>query len=206
MLITFEGIDGCGKSTQLEMLNDYLHNRKINVVTTREPGWKSPLSGIIRHLILDGDTTPTQKLYLLLADRADHYEKVVCPILQGGYGMPTNAIILCDRGPDSTVAYQGFGEGILPVQTLVDNNRAATQGVMPNLTFFLDVDPETALKRAKNPNYFEKQGVEFFTRVRNGFKEIADVDKDRVCTIDATQSKTEVHDQIKAVVHRRLGI
>ena len=206
MLITFEGMDGCGKTTQLNNLNEYLHHKNINVVTTREPGWKSEISGIMRHLILNGDTSPAQKLYLLLADRTDHYDKVVRPFLKGGYGMPSNVIVLCDRGPDSTVAYQGFGEKLAPVPFIVEANKIATQGIMPNLTFLLDLPPEEALKRAKNPNYFEKQGPEFFERVRTGFQEIAEVDKGRVVTIDATQSEMSVQKQIVEIVNQRLGL
>ena len=206
MLITFEGIDGSGKTTQLSKLQDYLHQRKLNVIATREPGWKSEVSGIMRHLILNGDTSAAQKLYLLLADRTDHYSKLVCPLLKGGYGMPANMIVLCDRGPDSTVAYQGFGENLAPVPWIVEANRIAMQDTMPNLTFYLDLDPDIALRRAKNPNYFEKQGVEFFKRVRTGFKQIAEVDKNRVVTIDATQPVDVVHNQIVEIVRRRLGV
>jgi dTMP kinase len=206
MLITFEGIDGSGKSTQLSNLKDYLYNKKINVVTTREPGWESPLSGIMRHLVLEGDTSPAQKLFLLLADRADHYNKMICPILKGGYGVPSNVIILCDRGPDSTVAYQGFGEGLAPVDWIASANMSATQGIMPTLTFLLDLPPEAALERAKNPNYFEKQGVEFFTKVRNGFNQIAEVDKDRVVKIDATQSEMSVENQIIDTIKQRFRL
>ena len=120
--------------------------------------------------------------------------------------MPNNVVVLCDRGPDSTVAYQGFGEQLAPVPWIVEANKMATQGVMPGLTFYLDVDPTVALKRAKNPNYFEKQGVEFFARVRDGFKQIAEVDKERVVTLDATASKEEVHKQVLEEIHRRLGL
>jgi len=120
--------------------------------------------------------------------------------------MPANAIVLCDRGPDSTVAYQGFGEQLAPVPWIVEANKIAMQGVMPTVTFLMDIEPAEALKRAKNPNYFERQGVEFFQRVRQGFHEIAKVDHDRIVTLDATLPVEQVHAQIVEVINQRLRL
>lgn len=196
MLITFEGIDGSGKSTHLKKVDSFLRERKHNVMSTREPGWNNEVSGIIRHLIINGNTNAAQKLYLLLADRADHFDKMVCPFIKGGYGIPSNTVVLSDRCIDSTVAYQGFGENLASPDWIAEANRIATQGVSPTITFLFDLDPEIALGRAKNPNYFEAQGIEFMRRVRQGYLEIAKVDHERIVILDASLSQEEVQKHI----------
>lgn len=206
MLITFEGIDGCGKTTQMKRLADTLYR---DVINTREPGFpKDSLSGIYRHLIMEGDTCPVEKMFLLLADRTRHFNRFIKPIMEETekktmYGA-RKVTILSDRGPDSTVAYQGFGAGIAPIPFLVEANRIATSLTPISLTIILDVSIEEAARRVTKPQYFEGLGAEFMKRVRAGYLEIAKYEPQRVALINATQSEEEVHKSIMRVVQERL--
>jgi dTMP kinase len=161
MLITFEGTEGCGKSTLIRNLSQKLDSLGIPHIVTREPGG-SAVAEQIRSLILHHEMDPLTELFLYEAARAEHFKKTVLPALQSGQW------VLCDRFTDSSVAYQGFARG-LPVPMIEKLNLMATEKRKPDLTFFLDLPVEEGLARAQDPNKFEKAGVQFQKKVRQGF-------------------------------------
>ncbi|NLY49493.1 MAG: dTMP kinase, partial [Firmicutes bacterium] len=163
MFITVEGIDGCGKSTQLRLLAAFLEQRGIEAVLTREPGG-TKLGERVRQLLLTPTQDPmtqTAELLLYAAARAELVAKVIRPALA------RDKVVLCDRFSDSTVAYQVWGRGLDAawVETVL---LGATGGLKPDLTLLFDLPPELALKRSARTDRLEQEGVEFFTRVRNG--------------------------------------
>lgn len=191
LFITFEGADGCGKTTQLNMLSEYLRNKGCEVLITREPGAKG-LGEKFRDILLNYEGIVSDKCesFLFLADRAQHVDTIVKPALDKGL------IVLCDRHTDSTVAYQGYGRGLDIAQINILNN-LATSGLKPDLTFVLDVDVETSMKRVgKDKDRMENAGVDFFNRVRNGYIKIAQNEPNRVKIIDATLSVNEVFELV----------
>ncbi len=161
MFITFEGTEGCGKSTLIRNLSQKLTDLKIKHVVTREPGGSS-VAEQIRSLILNHEMDPFTELFLYEAARAEHFQKTVLPALK------RREWVLCDRFTDSTVAYQGFARG-LDLKIIEKLNLMATVSRKPDLTFFLDLPVEEGLKRATDPNKFEKEGIAFQKKVRKGF-------------------------------------
>ena len=161
MFITFEGTEGCGKSTLIQNLSQKLTDLKIPHVVTREPGG-SKVAESIRGVILNQEMDSLTELLLYEAARAEHYKTIVAPALK------TKKWVLCDRFTDSTIAYQGFARG-LDLKMIEKLNTLATEGTKPNLTFFLDLPVEIGLSRASDPNKFEKAGVLFQKTVRKGF-------------------------------------
>ena len=193
--ITFEGGEGCGKSTQIARLKDSLEKGGVEVVLVREPGgtW---LAEEIRRLIKDQDSeTPCVRaeLLLFLAARAQLVRNVIRPALDAGKW------VLSDRFSDSTVAYQGYGRG-LPLDVISEVNDFACDGLKPDLTILLDVPPETALARMRSreaarnlkADRFEREGDGFHDRIRRGFAELAKAEPGRIVTIDASGSPDEV--------------
>ena len=191
LFITFEGADGCGKTTQLNLLKQYLINKNFDVLVTREPGAKG-LGEKLRDILLnyDGEVSNRCESFLFLADRAQHIDTIVKPALAKGQ------IILCDRHTDSTVAYQGYGRGI-DIEQINRLNEIATDGLKPDLTFVFDIDIETSMSRVgTEKDRMESAGNDFFNRVRNGYLEIAKNEPQRVKVIDATRSIDEVFDSV----------
>lgn len=190
ILITFEGLDGCGKSTQVHRLAERLQQLGYQPIIVREPG-ATPLSERIRHLLLDAsaDITPLAEMLLFNAARAQLVDTVLRPALE------TGSIVLCDRFADSTTAYQGYGRG-LPIELVLACNQIATRGLTPTLTFFLDVPVELAFQRHRSSDRMERAGRDFFERVRNGYWEIARRQPERIICIDATRPPEEVHTTI----------
>lgn len=187
LFITFEGADGCGKTTQLNLLYEYLKNKGYDVVITREPG-AAGLGEKIRELLLnyDGEVSSRCESFLFLADRAQNIDIIVKPALQKG------RIVLCDRHTDSTVAYQGYGRG-LDITEINKLNTLATNGLVPDLTIVFDVDIETSMKRVgNNKDRMENSGIEFFNRVRKGYLELATKNPKRIKVIDSTKEISEV--------------
>ena len=193
--ITFEGGEGCGKSTQIKRLKEALEKEGVEVLLTREPGgtW---LSEEIRHLIKDQTTDAPcdrSELLLFLAARAQLVRNVIRPALEAGKW------VLSDRFSDSTLAYQGYGRG-LPLDDLRQMNDFACEGLKPDLTLLLDVSPETSCARrrkreaatATTADRIEKAGDEFHARLRAGFAELAKAEPDRIITIDANGTPDEV--------------
>ena len=144
LFITFEGADGCGKTTQLNLLKEYLEQKGYDVVLTREPGAKG-LGVKIREILLnyDGEVSNRCESFLFLADRAQNIDVIVNPAIEEG------KIVLCDRHTDSSVAYQGYGRG-LDIEQIKTLNNLATGGKTPDLTLVFDVDIETSMKRVGN--------------------------------------------------------
>ncbi len=210
-LISFEGGDGSGKSTQLRLLEGYLSSHGRACLCTREPGGTN-LGEMIRKVLLEvGDKTISSQteLFLYLADRAQHVQEVIQPALASG------RIVLCDRFTDSTLAYQGYGRGA-DLHMLRQMNLVASRGITPDLTFLLDCPVELGVSRTarrmqeQRPTQgrvdrFECEKVEFHERVRRGFQELAQAEPERICVLDASRSIQEVHDQIRQIVERRLA-
>ena len=197
LFITFEGGDGCGKTTQINLLDEYLRNKGFKTLLTREPGSKG-LGIKLREILLnyDGEVSPVAESFLFLADRAQHVDCIIKPALEAG------VIVLCDRHTDSTVAYQGYGRG-LDLEQIHRLNKIATSGLKPDLTIVLDVDVETSQQRVgAEKDRMESAGIEFFERVRNGFLEIAKQEPERVKVVDSTQPIEEIHKQILELVGR----
>ena len=197
LFITFEGGDGCGKTTQINLLDEYLRQKGYKTLLTREPGSKG-LGVKLREILLnyDGEVSPVCESFLFLADRAQHVDCIIKPALEEG------VIVLCDRHTDSTVAYQGYGRG-LDLEQIHNLNKIATSGLKPDLTIVLDVDVETSQKRVgSEKDRMESAGVEFFERVRQGFLEIAKQEPERVKVVDSTQSIQEIHKEILELVGR----
>ena len=199
LFITFEGTDGCGKTTQIERLKDYFEAQGRKVIMTREPGAKG-LGTKLREILLnyDGEVSSNCESFLFLADRAQHIDTLIKPAIERG------EIVLCDRHIDSTVAYQGYGRG-LDLDRIHMLNDIATSGMKPDITFVFDIDVETAQERVgKTKDRMESAGLEFFKRVRQGFLEIAKSEPKRVKVLDATQTRDAISEQVveyvKAIV------
>ena len=197
--ITFEGGEGCGKSTQVKRLKEALEKEGAGVVLTREPGgtW---LAEEIRRLIKDQTTDAPcdrSELLLFLAARAQLVRNVIRPALESGKW------VVSDRFSDSTIAYQGYGRG-LPIDILKDMNDFACEGLRPDLTFFLDVSPETSAARLRAreaatntaADRIERAGDEFHARLRKGFAELAAAEPWRILTVDANGTVDEVWEEV----------
>ncbi|MDR1168869.1 MAG: dTMP kinase [Heliobacteriaceae bacterium] len=195
LFITFEGADGCGKTTQLNLLAQYLEKQGKEILVTREPGAKG-LGEKLREILLnyDGEVSDRCEFFLFLADRAQHIDTIVTPAIQSG------KIVLCDRHIDSTTAYQGYGRGI-DIDRINKLNMAATNNKKPDLTFVFDVDAKTAAKRVgKSKDRMESAGSAFFNRVRQGYLELAKQEPERIKVINAARSIEEVQEEVKKIL------
>lgn len=209
--ITFEGIDGSGKSSHLRRVSAYLAGVGVDVVTTREPGGTA-IGEQIRALLLSNETreiSPEAETMLYASDRAEHVRKVILPALDGG------RIVLCDRYVDSTKAFQGYGRGI-SLSLITDLNRIATGGLAPDLTILLDVDPAIARARLdaraapgsnKQPvDRFDEEAYEFHRRVREGYLALASAEPHRFHVVDSGVGVEEAHEKVVGIVLERTGI
>lgn len=200
LFITFEGADGCGKTTQIELLDKYLQEKGFKTLVTREPGAKG-LGEKLREILLnyDGEVSPNCESFLFLADRAQHVDCVIKPALKKGI------IVLCDRHTDSTVAYQGYGRQ-LDIEQIKNLNKIAVNGLKPNLTIVFDIDIETSMQRVgKAKDRMESAGTEFFNRVRNGYLAIAKEEPNRVKVINSADSIENIHKQVVGLVKKSVG-
>lgn len=191
LFITFEGMDGCGKSTQIDMLKNNLEEKGFEVILTREPGCVG-LGTKIREILLnyDGDVSNVCESFLFLADRAQNVDCIIKPTIEAG------KIVLCDRHTDSSLAYQGYGRQ-LDIERINMLNNIATSGLKPHLTIVFDIDVETSMKRVgKNKDRMESAGLDFHSRVRNGYLEIAKNEPQRVKVLDGTKSKEDIHKNV----------
>jgi len=197
MLFTFEGIDGCGKSTQIKLLAEYLITTGKKVLTLREPGG-TELAEKIRNLLLNksNHVSPLTELLLFEASRSDLVENVIKPALSN------NDYVLIDRFYDSTLAYQGYGRGI-QIEKIKFCQEIATNDIKPDLTFFLDIPLEISVARCKDKNLdrMELAGNIFFDKVSQGFREIAKKEPDRIISIDGTLSEDAIFSVIKNKVN-----
>ena len=213
--ITFEGLDGTGKSTQIEKLARALRARGLSVVVTREPGG-TETGEKIRDVILHSGTTglaPMAEMALMFASRAQHIREVIEPALANG------KIVLCDRFTDSTEAYQGAGRK-LGSESVLELHRILCDDLQPILTILMDSDVARSVERArrrnqrsakngrhhKDENRFEQENRAFFGRVRHGYLAIAKRESERVAVVDARGTPAQTHMKILAVVLRRLRL
>lgn len=200
--ITFEGIDGCGKSTQARWLVSALRERGLSVVHTREPGG-TELGREIRRLFLHFgrlEIGAATEALLMAADRSDHVERVIRPALVRG------EIVISERYTDSTEAYQGYG-GSMPIDAIQAINDVATQRLEPTLTFLLDLDPYEASRRrsdrSDHSDRMEAKAIAFHERVREGYLEIGRRHRDRIVLIDASLPAPEVHVSVMSALVNR---
>ncbi len=208
MFITVEGIEGSGKSTLIQNLQKHYQELGTEIIVTREPGG-SKLGQELRKIILNQNTKicSNAELYLFLADRAQHVNDIIKPYLDQG------RIIICDRYIDSTYAYQGYGRG-LDLNTLKMLNMHATNNLLPNLTFLLDLNPEIGLFRAKSRNIlenltesegrFEAEQLHFHNKIRQGFLELASFEPQRIKILDASLSPTDILENAKQILEKIL--
>ncbi len=199
--ITFEGVEGSGKTSHARALAAFLAERGRTVRLTSEPDGTA-LGAAVRALFETDAARPTPlaEVFLFLAARQQHVSQVIRPALARG------EVVISARFVDATVAYQGYGHGI-DVETIKQLNRLATEGVLPDLTLVLDLPAKVGMERiAGRPHdSFEKLGLAFHERVRAGYLEIAREEKDRVAVVPADQAAADVQRAIRAVVDARLG-
>lgn len=196
--ITFEGIDGAGKSTHVESVAQRLRERGADLVQTREPGG-TPLAESLRDLFLHQDMDGLTEALLVFAARRDHVQRVIAPALAAG------RTVLCDRFTDASFAYQGGGRG-MDLQVLGTLAQWVQQGREPDLTFWFDVDPAIAAGRraqARDADRLEQLDLDFFTRVREGYQRRAEAVPGRIVRIDAGDTIEGVAAQIRAELERR---
>jgi dTMP kinase len=202
MFITFEGPEGCGKSTHSKRLKSYLEGKGLRVLLTQEPGG-TQVGKAIRELLLNPESVldETTEVYLFAADRSEHVSKIILPALS------EEKIVISDRFIDSTIAYQ-IGGRKLPEDLVRYLNMISSKGLIPDLTVLLDVSPEIGLKRATEKgtaDRFEKEVVDFHKRVRAKYLEIAKENTERIRVIN-TDKRTieEVQDQVRKIVDEKL--
>jgi dTMP kinase len=201
VLVTVEGVEGSGKSTQCGRLARYLRHLGLEVVETSEPDG-TPLGVRVRALFkAEGPMpTPLAQTFLFMAARREHVSSVIGPALTRG------AVVISDRYTDATVAYQGYGQGV-DVQTIHEMNMLATGGVLPDLTLVLDLDPLVGMERIRGRalDAFEKMGLSFHRRVREGYLQIARSDKSRVVVLDAGRDPDALHAEVVRAVDECLA-
>lgn len=197
MFITFEGIDGSGKTTQIKLLKEYLEKKSKEVLAIREPGGLT-FSEKIRAILLDKSTEINDFTELLLfeAARSELTQKVIKPALAEG------KVVICDRFFDSTTAYQGYGRGI-NIDDVQFINNFATQNLVPDITFYLKIPIETSLIRniEKEKDRMELNSNEFIKKVKNGFDLLAEKFPERIKEIDANDEIEKVHFKIKSFIN-----
>lgn len=203
MFLSFEGVDGCGKSTQVELLAEALRRQGREVITLREPGG-TVAAERIRELLIDPETPlePLAELLLFAAARADLVGREIRPALERG------AVVVCDRFTDSTVAYQGVARG-LGAGVVSKANEVAAGDLRPDRTFYLRLDVEEAHARAVaaagGGDRFEDEGTNFQERVARAYDEIAAAEPERIEVVDATGSPDEVHERVLAALKLGAG-
>jgi dTMP kinase len=207
--ITLEGIDGCGKSTQLDMLAAALGQRGFDVLTTRQPGG-TVIGHHIRALMIKEHNrlAPLAEVLLMMADRAQHVSEIIKPNLEAG------RIVISDRYTDSSVAFQGYGRG-LAIEKVEELNNLATNGLTPDLTILFDLEPESARRRLDNRvekqtgddspmKGFDEEKEEFHARVQQGYFELAEKYSERFRVIAANRTIAEIHENVLTLVLRSL--
>ncbi|MDD4953993.1 MAG: dTMP kinase [Candidatus Omnitrophica bacterium] len=196
--ITFEGSEGCGKSTQSNLLYQYLKKRGKRVLYLREPGGTS-VSEKIRKILLDtknGSMKPLCEMLLYMAARAQVVEELIQPALRSG------KVVICDRFLDSTLAYQGFGLG-MDIKDIKLVGNIATAGIKPNLTIFLDLPVKKGLKhRLECCDRIEKRALAYHNRVRRGYLTLAGLEPSRIKVVRVEKDKFDTQDKIRKIVER----
>lgn len=205
--LTVEGIEGCGKTTQLKRLAKHLRDAGHNCVMTKEPGG-TPIGDRVRAILLDPQAEgmdSLSELFLLAASRRQNVTEIVQPALEKG------AVVLCDRYADASVVYQGYGRG-LPLQQVLDINRWATNGITPDLTFVFDLPESVGLERARSRNTTENlmaesrlegEDLAFHRRVREGYLALAKEHQERFAVIEGNRSIDDVFADVLGVLRER---
>jgi dTMP kinase len=198
VLITFEGVEGSGKTTQMQRLARWLKSRGYRAELTSEPDG-TPLGAAIRRLF-ERRPQPLAEMFLFMAARQQHVAERLRPWLRAG------RIVLCDRYTDATVAYQGYGRGLEPA-LIREMNLHATGGVLPDLTLLFDVDPAIGFRRigGRRLDAFEREKLAFHRRVRRGYLDILKSEPKRVRLVDAARTPDAVAAQVRAIVEEYLG-
>jgi len=206
--ITFEGIEGSGKSTQIALLANYLTARGIRNVLTREPGG-TLIGDQVRKILLDPanrSLDPAAELLLYAASRAQHLREIILPALANGM------TVLCDRFSDATLAYQGYGRG-LDIEMIRSLDRIVTTGMRPDLTILFDIEASRGIARARGRNNslgleaearFENEALVFHERVRQGYLTLVAQEPDRIRIVDASGTSEAVQEQVRKIVDERL--
>jgi dTMP kinase len=191
MFVSFEGLDGCGKTTQARLLADSLRRDGVDVVLTREPGG-TPLGEQVRDLVLHGDhVAPWAEAALYAASRAQHVAEVIRPALERG------ATVVCDRYLDSSVAYQGVGRG-LGLEQVLELNLTVVAGLMPHRTVLVEIDAETAEARIGGTrDRIERDGADLWERVSGAYRVLAERDPERYVVVDGRRTISEVAEEIR---------
>jgi dTMP kinase len=202
--IVFEGVEGCGKTTQIQLTGEWLQHLGIEVIITREPGG-TELGIDLRRLLLESaknSIAHRTELLLYAADRAQHVEQIIKPNLTSG------KFVLCDRFIYSTIAYQGYGRG-LDIDLINQLNALATQGLEPDLVLWLDLDVEAGMSRKKRTgetaDRIEQEKIDFHRRVQQGYTKLALSHPQRIVRIDASFDKESIQTQIREVL-REWGV
>jgi len=189
VFVTFEGVDGSGKTTQAERLAESLRAEGREVVATREPGG-TPLGEEVRRLLLEGvEMSPWAEAALFAAARAELVDRVIAPALEAGWD------VVCDRYVDSSLAYQGIARG-LGVGPVLELNLHAIQGRMPDSTVLVLVDPEIAAQRSKQTDRIEREGSDFQRKVDEAYRALATMFPDRITTVDGNRPPDQIADEI----------
>ena len=200
-LITFEGSEGSGKSTQMDLACQLLRKNKLAPLFLREPGGVK-ISEKIREILLDfknANMSDTCEMLLYMSARAQLVSEVISPALKKG------TIILCDRFLDSTVVYQGYGNG-MDLNAIYQVGRFATQGIQPDLTFLFDIDAKAGLSRIKREkDRIERKDLAYHERVRKGYRKLAEEQPDRIRLIPAQQSREAIQEIVKKYLEEFLG-
>jgi len=198
MFVTFEGVDWSGKSTQAELLADWLRAQGRTVLSTREPGG-TPVGEAVRTLVLHGEEmTPWAEAALYAAARAEHVERAIRPALERGED------VVCDRYIDSSVAYQGVGRG-LGADRVRDLSLTVTRGLVPDRTFLVLLDPDTARRRsAGDHDRIERAGDDFMRRVDDGYRSLAAAYPERIVALDGAREPAEIAEEVREHVRSLL--
>jgi dTMP kinase len=199
LFVTFEGVEGAGKSTQIGLLRAHLEQAGHSVCVTREPGG-DVVAETVRRLLLENEMEPRAELLLFLAARAQNVERIIRPHVQSG------GVVLCDRFIDSSVAYQGCARGI-GTDIVRRLNAFAIDSVIPDLTILLDLPPALGLARQSDHNRMEAEDLAFHERVREGFLLEAQNNPERFCVLDATQEaapiQAAIRERVQALIDAR---
>lgn len=190
MFISFEGIDGCGKSTQAKLLFERIRATGTEVMLTREPGGETEVGDSIRNILLhkEQEMDAATEFLLFASDRNEHFKKVIRTNLEKGI------IVISDRFTDSSVAYQGYGRG-LDLNFIDQVHNYITDGKKPDITFIVDVKPESGLKRLDKLDRIEKVGIEFLKKVREGYLEMARKET-RFHVINGERDIEDIHEEV----------